>query len=264
MEIGGLNRAEGYRRLRLRFDLPGPPPMEAGGSGATLSEIYQSARRSLLRARDGLERLERLESSSSSASSSYASSSLPSVADPGELSTGMKRDIAQIRSLCAEMDRLWRSIPSRGQRDLWKRKVEQVAEEADSLKESLDKILLRQQKRVLEAKERAELFERANGDSAHVLRIFDDEAQAMQSARNSSMMLEEAYNTGVAVLAKYAEQRDRLKRAQRKALDILNTVGLSNTVLKLIERRHRVDKWIAYTGMVMIVLVVLAFVWWIR
>lgn len=146
----------------------------------------------------------------------------------------------------------------------------------------------------------------------------------MQSARNSSMMLEEAYATGVAVLSKYAEQRDRLKvshgiinrlsfsstkhdpyvvwhiyivintvlgllfilyslqekvkdrklshhfwlfswqRAQRKALDILNTVGLSNTVLKLIERRHRVDKWIAYTGMVITILVVCAFVWWMH
>lgn len=50
-----------------------------------------------------------------------------------------------------------------------------------------------------------------NGESAHILKIFDEEAQAMQSARNSSMMLEEAYATGVAVLSKYAEQRDRLK-----------------------------------------------------
>jgi len=50
-----------------------------------------------------------------------------------------------------------------------------------------------------------------NGDGEHVMRIFDDEAQAMQSARNSHMMLEEAYATGVAVLSKYAEQRDRLK-----------------------------------------------------
>jgi hypothetical protein len=33
----------------------------------------------------------------------------------------------------------------------------------------------------------------------------------MQSARNSSMMLEEAYSTGVAILSKYADQRDRLK-----------------------------------------------------
>lgn len=50
-----------------------------------------------------------------------------------------------------------------------------------------------------------------NGDSCHVLRIFDEEAQAMQSARNSSIMLEEAYATGVAILSKYADQRDRLK-----------------------------------------------------
>lgn len=50
-----------------------------------------------------------------------------------------------------------------------------------------------------------------NGDSAHVLRIFDDEAQAMQSARNSARMLEESYATGVAILSKYSEQRERLK-----------------------------------------------------
>lgn len=50
-----------------------------------------------------------------------------------------------------------------------------------------------------------------NGESSHVLRIFDEEAQAMQSARNSSRMLEESYATGVAILAQYAGQRDRLK-----------------------------------------------------
>ena len=43
------------------------------------------------------------------------------------------------------------------------------------------------------------------------MRIFDEEAQAMQSARNSSRMLEEATATGTAILAKYSEQRDRLK-----------------------------------------------------
>ena len=50
-----------------------------------------------------------------------------------------------------------------------------------------------------------------NGESSHVLRIFDEEAQAMQSARNSSRMLEESYATGVAILAQYAGQRERLK-----------------------------------------------------
>lgn len=50
-----------------------------------------------------------------------------------------------------------------------------------------------------------------NGENAHVLRIFDDEAQAMQSARNSSRMLEESLQTGIAILSKYSEQRERLK-----------------------------------------------------
>lgn len=41
------------------------------------------------------------------------------------------------------------------------RKVEQVAEEAESLKQSLDKYLLRNQRRMNEARERAELLGRA-------------------------------------------------------------------------------------------------------
>ncbi|XP_042493630.1 membrin-11 [Macadamia integrifolia] len=218
----------------------------------TLSDIYQSSKRLLLRTRDGLEKLERYEIPSSN------------DLDSPELTSSLKKDIAHIQSLCIEMDRLWRSVASKPQRDLWKRKVEQVAEEADSLKQSLDKHLLHNQKRMQEAKERAELLGRANGDSAYVLRIFDDEAQAMQSAHNSSKMLEEAYSTGVVILSKYSEQRDRLKSAQRKALDILNTVGLSASVLKLIERRNRIDRRIKYTGMVVTVIVVYAFWRWTR
>ncbi|KAK6944194.1 hypothetical protein RJ641_025296 [Dillenia turbinata] len=174
--------------------------MEVGvGGGTTLSELYQNSKKLLLRTRDGLERLERLESSSSNA------------VDSPELSFSIKRDINQIQSLCLDMDRLWRSVASKPQRDLWKRKVEQVTEEVESLKESLDRYLLRIQKRTQEAKERAELLERRGGDSAHILQIFDDENRAMQSAKNSSRMLEDAYNTGVAILSKYSEQREHLK-----------------------------------------------------
>ncbi|PQP92859.1 membrin-11-like [Prunus yedoensis var. nudiflora] len=165
--------------------------------GGTLSEIYQSAKKLLLRTRDGLEKLERLENAGG--------------IDSPDLSTSVKRDISQIQSFCADMDRLWRSVGAKSQRDLWKRKVEQIAEEAQSLKESLDKYNLRNQKRAQEARERAELLGRANGEGAHVLRIFDDEAQARASVRSSSRMLEEASATGESILRKYAEQRDWLK-----------------------------------------------------
>ncbi|KAK3033725.1 hypothetical protein RJ639_034500, partial [Escallonia herrerae] len=215
-----------------------------GRGGGTLSDLYQGSKRLLLKSRDGLERLERLEFSSSTA-----------AVDSPDLSAAVRSDLAQIRSLCADMDRLWHSVPAKSQRDLWKRKVEQVAEEADSLKESLDKYFQRRQKRVQEAQERAELLGRANGESSHVLRIFDEEAQAMVSARNSSRMLEEATATGAAILSRYSEQRDRLKSAHRKALDVLNTVGLSNSVLRFIERRNHLDQLIKCAGMVLTVII---------
>ncbi|XP_078443881.1 membrin 12 [Wolffia australiana] len=234
------------------------------GGGALLSELYKSAQKLLIRTKDGLSKLESIEFSTGASSSSSSSSSSSMAVEPLDLSTALRRDLGQIQSFCSEMDRLWRSIPSPSQRGLWKRKVEQVAEEADSLRRSLDRHVLRHQSRIQEAKDRKNLLERRNGDSAHVLRIFDEEAQAMESAQNSSRMLEEAYATGVAVLSKYSEQRDRIKRAQRKALDVLNTVGLSNSLLKLIERRHRTDKWIAYGGMISVTVIVYMFWRWIN
>lgn len=90
-----------------------------GGGGGTLSEIYQNSKRLMFTAREGLERLERLECSSSSLPSSSLESS-------PELFDAVKRDVAQILSLCAEMDHLWRSIPAKSQRDLWKRSVFQL------------------------------------------------------------------------------------------------------------------------------------------
>lgn len=237
-------------------------------SGATLSDVYQQARHSLLVVRDGLERLERLESAASSSCGIVRSdgSAEGLVAAP-DLAQHVRRELTQLQQYSVDMDRLWRSQIAKPHRDLWKRKVEQIAEEADSLKVGLDKYQSRQQRREMEANDRAELFRRTNGDAsegARILQIFDEESQALQSTRNSSRMVDEAYETGAAVLVTYAEQRERLKRAQRKALDVLNTVGLSNSVLKLIERRHRVDKWISYVGMA-VTLIIVIMVWsWLR
>ncbi|CAI9099302.1 OLC1v1036097C1 [Oldenlandia corymbosa var. corymbosa] len=223
--------------------------------GGTLPEIHQNSKKLLLEARAGLEKLERLEYSSSSLPSSSLESS-PEVFD------AVKTDISHILSLCAEMDFLWRSYTAKSERDLWKRKVEQVAEEVDSLKNGLDKYSLRHQRRKQEAQERAELLGRTIGESSHILSIYDEEAQERQSVKKSSAMLQEAYETGVAILSKYSDQRDHLKRAQRKALDVLNRLGLSNSVLRLIERRNRMDRWVKYAGMVITIIIVITIWRW--
>ena len=53
-----------------------------------------------------------------------------------------------------------------------------------------------------------------------------------------------------------------VQAAQRKALDVLNSVGLSDSVLRLIDRRQRLDKWLTYGGMVLVVLLLGAYLWW--
>ena len=41
-----------------------------------------------------------------------------------------------------------------------------------------------------------------------------------------------------------------VQRAHRKVLDVINSVGLGETLLKMIERRQRMDVWMTYGGMV--------------
>ena len=45
-----------------------------------------------------------------------------------------------------------------------------------------------------------------------------------------------------------------LQAAQRRALDVINSIGLSDSLLRVIDRRQRMDRWIVYGGMVRVVL----------
>eukprot|EP00850_Spirogloea_muscicola_P015025 SM000112S23967 [mRNA] locus=s112:20452:21462:- [translate_table: standard] len=232
--------------------------MAAGGT--TLSALYSAARHATLELREGLERLERLEAASASSTAGGAPADGQALSPrAADLTQGLRLRLAELARTAAEMDRMWRSQPSKPQRDLWRRKVEQVAEESDDLRRGFDKYLRREHRRQADASDRAELLHR-RAEGARVLEDFDEEMQSLQSARNSSRLLDEAYATGAAVLGQFAEQRDRLKAAQRKALDVLNTVGLSAVVLRAIDRRQWTDKMIAYAGMI-VTLVVVFVVW---
>lgn len=48
-----------------------------------------------------------------------------------------------------------------------------------------------------------------------------------------------------------------MKGAQRRLMDLGNTLGLSNTTMKYIERRAREDKFILLGGMALTILVII-------
>lgn len=51
-----------------------------------------------------------------------------------------------------------------------------------------------------------------------------------------------------------------LKKAQRRIMDVLNTLGLSNTVMRLIERRSHQDK-ILFWVLVAVTLILFWGIW---
>ncbi len=55
---------------------------------------------------------------------------------------------------------------------------------------------------------------------------------------------------GENVLGGIRVQNDSLKTIKRKIFNVTNALGLSNTLMRMIERRSASDKYILYGGMV--------------
>jgi hypothetical protein len=66
---------------------------------------------------------------------------------------------------------------------------------------------------------------------------YDAEAGAKISIQRSGGMVDDLLAHGASVLGALGDQKDRLKGAQHKMLDLLNTIGVSASLLRVIDRR---------------------------
>lgn len=207
--------------------------------------------RLIMSLREGLEKLEAAEHAKGGG-------------DTAALSRILHTKLSDLQRTRAELDGIWRMHVVRetsSRRDVWKRKVEQVSQETDFLKLSIEKLTMREERRRREQQDRQELLERADAGRL-VKQQMDEEAAAMGSVERSKRYLEEIYETGTNVLTTMAGNRERLKQAHRRALDVINSVGLGESVLKLIERRQRMDIWMVYGGMALMSIVMVIVIWW--
>lgn len=141
--------------------------------------------------------------------------------------------------------------------------MEQVSEETDALRIALDKHTGRQHRKQVEEQQRQELLHRSHG-AVDYAATQDADSQSMSYVNNSKTALEEAFQTGTAVLQNMSGQRERLKAAKTKALDVINSLGLSDSLLRVIERRQKMDKYITYGGMVVVVVLLILLWRWLK
>lgn len=109
-----------------------------------------------------------------------------------------------------------------------------------------------------EQQAREELFSRkyttnSSGDTAIPLDpSLTHNSQLHQAHKGLDLLLENASG----VIGGLQNQYSILKKARTKMLDVASTLGLSNTVMRLIERRTTQDKWIFWTGVVITLFVI--------
>ena len=72
------------------------------------------------------------------------------------------------------------------------------------------------------------------------------------SLDSSHHLADNILNTGYGVLETLVEQRKRLTNMRSNIYDIGNTLGVSNQVLRTIERRIQQDKILVYSSMALI------------
>lgn len=195
-----------------------------------------------------------------------------------ELETGLEEfanrngtaDIATQQRLSMQMQGLQQAfsqvseaaqrIPEKN-KSIWERRVKNLEDDVNSIQISIEKQLGAFYRAQKEQDDRQKLFgDRSNKkDDDDGQKALIKEQRALQS---SSAMLDNALEQGQNILGNLVNQNKTLKGAKRKLLDAANVMGVSASLVSVIDRRHTTDKWIVY-GCMLLTLFVLFSLWYL-
>ena len=156
----------------------------------------------------------------------------------------------------------FRETPS--QRDMWNRKIKELREDGTSIRrqgEQYDRITSSNLRHV---NERNELLTRRRQrqiiPSSQDERDMNNLADEAKSWEQSQFMVNDLINTGEANLHHLVKQRQQLKGVTKFLGQIDDSLGISNSTMKIIERRDITDAYFVLGGCV-VTCIVIYFVW---
>ncbi|RUS22530.1 hypothetical protein BC937DRAFT_88561 [Endogone sp. FLAS-F59071] len=138
------------------------------------------------------------------------------------------------------------------------RRISKFRDDYQQLKSEFERVKKREESRVSQIQDRSELFARRTAKNyspvpEHPYSPQSTPMQAYQAReRNFASTAENQLDQFIAqaqnLLGDLTDQHGILKKTQRKLLDTANTLGLSQSVIRYIERRSAQDKWIFLVG----------------
>ena len=174
-----------------------------------------------------------------------------------------KGKLSTIQGLLSGMDQLVLQEPQ-AKRDIWKQKVSNQRDEYNSLQRQWTKDFSRFGGKDKYENERAALLgDRYAGGAGMSMTGagrggLDPESQ--MSMQRSHAAIDELEEKGMAMLGSLASQRERLKGVHKKVLDVMNTLGVSSSLIRVIEKRQAADVVLMLVGM-LVTVVILILTW---
>lgn len=182
------------------------------------------------------------------------------AAGEDELEAEIEAVFGEIAANCDRLDLMVNKEPP-SRRATAKIRVDQLKYDSQHLKAALRNVRHRRFQKEEEARARDILLSKDFAPNEPDTSIMIDAAlQHDQRLNLAGRNIDEIISTGSSILSNLRDQRGMLKGVQRKVLDIINVLGLSNTVLRLIERRSGQDKVILFGGMIL-TCIVMFLVW---
>lgn len=120
----------------------------------------------------------------------------------------------------------------------------------------------KQQRRQQEKSDREQLLTKRFTANTETMIDIDYSIQHNNSMNNAHQGVDEMLVTGSNVLENLRSQRETIKGAHAKLINLGNTLGLSNQTMKMIERRVKEDKYVMLGGMVVTLLVICLIIWY--
>ncbi|CAH0600470.1 unnamed protein product [Chrysodeixis includens] len=163
------------------------------------------------------------------------------------IENAIQSKINAISANCEKLDIYVFKTPI-SQRPMAKMRVDQLKYDNKHIQASLAAAQNKRQRREQELKDREQLLSRRFGHDHTSINV-DYLGQEQVSLQNSHRNVDEMIHTGSSILETLKYNRETLKGAHRRIIDLANTLGLSNATISLIERRVSQDKYVLFGGM---------------
>ncbi|KAK7489217.1 hypothetical protein BaRGS_00019595 [Batillaria attramentaria] len=174
----------------------------------------------------------------------------------------IQAQLDHVISNCERLEILVNKEPAT-RRSSAKMRVDQLKYDCQHVQAALRNLQHKRYMRAQEEQEREALLSRTfttNDQQGDTSIYIDPALQHHTKMTNAHSRMDELIETGSNILSNLRDQSGTLKGVHRKVLDMANTLGLTGTVMRLIERRTAQDKIILLVGMV-ITCIIMYLVW---